>query len=71
MWWHLKKTNPNNIKNPSLKTQMLTGALRVIYQLEHIKFTVINSLLWESMVSIDVWSFICDVAHGALCLLLL
>lgn len=44
---------------------------RVLYQLEHIKFAVINSLLWMSVVGNDVWSFIYDVAHGALCVLLL
>lgn len=43
----------------------------VLYQLEHIKCAVINSLLWMSVVGNDVWSFICDVAHGALCVLLL
>lgn len=35
---------------------MLTGAFRQIYQLERIKCTVINSLLWKSTESIDVWS---------------
>lgn len=38
----------------------------LISQLERIKFTVINSLPWDPVVNVDVWSFICDVAHGAL-----
>lgn len=35
-------------------------------QLEHIKFTVINSLPRDSKLNIDVWSFICGLTHGAL-----
>lgn len=65
IWRHLKKKKQKQ-KLFADSTHSSWSALRVISQLEHIKFTVINSLRWEPMVNIDVWSFICDVAHGAL-----